>query len=236
MGNPSRLRITLANARAADFGRALAEPPEATARRLVQVYDGGAMPSLPDRVYLTHPVTIAAGPTEGSSASIVADSSRSIPVVVIGRAPEVGDVLVAHNQGGVWLAEIGLPSPYVPCGGCQLPKTNLTVSWTNTILGPFSKPLIYDAPSKSWASECHNQMIARLSCVDGLMNFRVSLFTTGGCPTGTSATCQSPGAAPLSLTPDPASTCEPLFLRYIPGSGGCPTLASRGYTSFTVTL
>lgn len=62
------LRDRQAAARAA-IDRAAAVPGVAAARRLVQVYDGGAMPTAADRVYLTHPVELDGAETEGGAAS-----------------------------------------------------------------------------------------------------------------------------------------------------------------------
>jgi hypothetical protein len=74
---------------------------------LVQVYDGGNMPTGPDKVYLTHPAKVVMAIEEGAELTISADESRSIPVVFVRGTPQVGDVVTAHNQGGVWLAEVG---------------------------------------------------------------------------------------------------------------------------------
>ena len=105
------LRDRQAAARAA-IDRAAAVPGVAAARRLVQVYDGGAMPTAADRVYLTHPVELDGAETEGGAASPYVDTLTTIPVVVLWHAPAVGDQLVATAVGGRWVAEkTGVPAP-----------------------------------------------------------------------------------------------------------------------------
>lgn len=107
----ARDQARIVRARAAAFRAALdragaaAEP--AAARRLVQVYDGGAMPTAADRVYYTHPVELDGAETEGAAGSPAVDASTTIPVVVLRHAPSVGDQLVATAVGGRWVAERG---------------------------------------------------------------------------------------------------------------------------------
>ena len=98
---------------------------------LGQVYDGGAIPtSGSDRVYLTHPVELDGSESEGSAGTAAADTTRSVPVVVLGSAiPAVGDVLIAYSVGGRWVAERGSGAASISCFPCGIPGKNLTLTW-----------------------------------------------------------------------------------------------------------
>ncbi|WP_165251184.1 hypothetical protein [Paludisphaera soli] len=202
-------------------------------RFLGRVVNGGAMSTLPDRYYLMEPIVPGGDESEGGTASFAA-AGAAIPVVFLKTRPLAGERHVAHFAGGRWVADRPDPTGPISCGTCEIPRQNLIVSWTNALLGNGSTPLVFDGVNQ-WVSACANQLIIRLVCTDGVASFRVSYFTAGNCPSGSAATCQSPGQSPLGLTPDPASTCDPLYLRYTLNSGSCPTLASQGYTAFTVT-
>ncbi len=91
------------------------------ARQLVQVYDGGSMPSSPGLFYFTHPVLASGAETEGGTATLTADTASMIPVVVLGGIPAVGDYLVAYAAGGRWVSEIK---------GCKI-TINVKCSGTN---------------------------------------------------------------------------------------------------------
>lgn len=88
-----------------EIDRAHGRVPVASARRLVSIYDGGAMPSQPSRVFLSHPVELDGSESEGSSASADVNSSATIPVLVLQGVPQAGDLLVATAVGGRWVAE-----------------------------------------------------------------------------------------------------------------------------------
>jgi hypothetical protein len=57
------------------------------ARRLVQIFDGGAMPTLPGHFYLSHPVEVGGAEVEGGSASPVVDNSRRFPWSSLAKYP-----------------------------------------------------------------------------------------------------------------------------------------------------
>jgi len=101
----------------------LGAPASRGAPRFVgRIHDAGAIPDRTDRVYLAHPVRLDGAELEGGPASLVVDSSRSIPVVVIGsRSPEVGDLLVAVSVGGRWVAD-RLGSPPVDWVPPEIPE------------------------------------------------------------------------------------------------------------------
>jgi hypothetical protein len=122
-----------------------------------------------------------------------------------------------------------------PCGSCTIPASDLTVSWTNPIIGNGSAPLIYSTtPSTQWASACTNQILYELICVAGSPVFQVTYYISGSCPTGGAQTCRTDGANPFKLT-SMSLTCGSSFLWTIGlSSSTCPGLLASGYTGFTV--
>jgi hypothetical protein len=211
-----------------------ATPTRGTPRFLGRVRDAGAIPTTSDRVFLVNPARLGGAESEGAAAAVAVDASRSIPVVVLGSiVPRAGDLIQAFAVGGRWVAEIQRSSPIPVCGGCIAPQRNLTVSWTNSLLGSGSTPMIYNGADE-WTSDCTNYLVFRLICRDGAASFRVAYYTGGDCPNGQAAICTSPGQSPLGLTPS-LSSCTPFLLQYALSGGSCPTLASQGYTRFTIT-
>jgi hypothetical protein len=206
------------------------------ARRLVQVYNGGSMPTQAGYVYLTHPAELDGAETEGGSATVNADTSTAIPVVVLRGTPQAGDVLTAHAVGGRWVAErmgASTSSGY-PCGQCQIPRRNLTASWTNLILGNGATALVYSgSPTTQWTSACTNQLLYELVCTQNQVEFRVYYFVSGSCPGGQSQYCSTIRSNPFRLA-QTNLTCSPFLLTCNVTSASCPNLASNGYTSFTV--
>jgi hypothetical protein len=207
-----------------------------TARRLVQIYDGGSMPTQASCVYLTNPVELDGNESEGGSATANVDTSTTIPVVVLWGAPQVGDLLTAYAVGGRWVAERSGASIQLgyPCGECRIPQQNLTVSWTNLILGNGSTPLVYSGtPTTQWLSACSNQLLYELVCTQNQVELRVYFFVSGSCPSGQSQYCSTIRSNPFGLTQTNLS-CSPLLLTCTVTSASCPNLASNGYTSFTI--
>jgi hypothetical protein len=121
--------------------RAQPNAPLGAARRLVQVYDGGAIPTAPDHIFLTHPAEIDGVETEGGTATFAVDTTTTIPVDVLWHPAVAGDYLVAYAVGGRWVSEImGAPPPGNPCcGTCT--NTPRVLSLTETNLTFFSGPV-----------------------------------------------------------------------------------------------
>lgn len=217
---------------AAAIDRLAAAPPAPTDRMLVQVYDGGAKPAASGRVYLGRPAVVSCDPSEGAVYTVTVDASRSIPVVVFGRPPSVGEVLEAHRIGGVWVAERRALAAAVRCGACSVPRADLTFTFTNTLLGTRSAPMVFNGANQ-WATGCVNNIIFRLTCDPRAgMYFTATFFSGGSCPTGTPVSCTGPGASPLGLTLL-VQSCDPLLLQY--SATPCSALSAQGYTIFTVT-
>lgn len=125
----------------------------------------------------------------------------------------------------------------VPCGSCDIPAQDLTLSWTNPITGPGSTTLTYQTtPSTAWVAECVDQLIFTLNCQGGTPAFRVDYFLSGTCPTGLSSFCSTGGGAGHKLDGGTV-TCGASFLWTITvNSTDCPNLATFGYTSFTISI
>ncbi len=220
--------------RATDRARAAPRAPRGSPRLLGQVVNMGAMPTTTERVFLVNPVRLDGSESEGSTASVTIDKTRTIPVVVVGHTPpSAGDLLLAHASGGRWVADRGAPVSSLSCSPCPIPRKNLTVSWTNYVIGSGSAPLVYSPPGQ-WNSGCVNQLLYSLGCPGSLIQFSVTYFLSGSCPGGQQQSCSSPNFAPFQLVLA-TFTCSPLYLRYTLTTASCPELASDGYTAFTIT-
>jgi hypothetical protein len=221
--------------RAAD--RAMAPPIGSTARRVVQIFSGGSMPTAPDYFYLSHPVELGGTEIEGGSGSPVVDTSQTIPLVVLGEAPSAGDILTAYAVGGRWVAERGAAGlGSLACSPCSIPHQNLTVSWVNTLLGNGQAVLVYTAFPTSWTSGCANGLQFKLLCTGGQVEFRAIYWTSGACPgPGQTQYCSNLRATPFGLALS-SSNCTPLSLTFTISSVTCPAISASGYTSFTITL
>lgn len=102
---PSRVLRDRQSAFFTEIDRADRRVPAASARRLVSIYNGGAMPSQPNRIFLSHPVELDGTESEDSSFSADVNTSATIPVLVLQSVPQAGDLLVATAVGGRWVAE-----------------------------------------------------------------------------------------------------------------------------------
>lgn len=92
--------------------RRIAVPPIGTPRMVVEIFNGGNIPVVPNKVFLGYPVEVDADDAEGASPSFNQDTGAPIPVIVLNQAAVAGDILVAHAVGGRWVAE--------KIGCCQL--------------------------------------------------------------------------------------------------------------------
>jgi hypothetical protein len=231
LGDPARAQ-PLASAESA--ATAALQAPRGTPRLLGQVVDLGAMPDQSERIYLVNPVRLQGVESEGTTASIVVDGTRTVPVLVIGsRALTAGDLIVALAVGGRWVAESGAGSGSLPCSPCNIPRKNLTVSWVNPVIGNGSAPLLYTPPGQ-WNSACAHGLLYSLSCPGSILQFDVTYFVSGSCPSGQRQTCSSGGVPPFALQPG-SHASSPFYASFTITGTGCPVLVSSGYTSFTIT-
>jgi hypothetical protein len=216
--------------------RSVAAPTPTTARRLVQIHDGGAIPSAADHFFLAYAIELDGAEVEGGTGTAVVDASQPIIVDVLGHAPSAGDILTAYAVGGRWVAErAGLNSGgSLACSPCNIPTQNLTLSWVNLISGNGSTALTYATTTASWTSGCSNGLLYTLVCTGGLVEFRVIYFTTGSCPTGSQQYCSNLRVTPFGLTLS-SFTCSPFSMTFLPNALGCPAITNTGYTKFTIT-
>lgn len=196
--------------------------PDQTQRMLVQVYDGGSIPTTVPKVYLTHPVLIGADDTEGATPSLSADTSTTIPVVMLGpRVPVADDYLVAHAIGGRWLAgdnKGGLPA--TTCTPCNFPARNLTITYTDDRFGTtlFTLP---PAGGSNRFTPCTflpntitggNYVKFNLACAFGTLNFNQSSYTA------IDSTCTGSVLFTTPWTPQLIDyTCSPFHMHFATG-------------------
>jgi hypothetical protein len=209
-----------------------------TARLLVQIYDGGSIPTTPDHYYLAHPVGLDGAEVEGGVASPTADSSQTVVVDVLGHAPSVGDILMAYAVGGRWVAEKGVGQKSncckFACGPCKIYKQDLTFAWTGGNLIAGSTMLKWQAGGSllgSWQSDCIDNFfhppfpgapkpnfIFAIDCLGGGVTVKIYEVTPPplGGPTGLPAPCNNALAlTPLPSVPDSpggvkiTETCDP---------------------------
>ncbi len=115
LGDSRILRDRLQAART-DLDLTLAGGASLVARRqLLQVVDGGAMPSQPDHYFLGNPVDLGGSETEGGAAASATITSATVPFVALWHAPSVGDLVVATAVGKRWVAERTGASPATVC-------------------------------------------------------------------------------------------------------------------------
>ena len=94
------------------------------------------MPGSPELFYFTHPVLLSGAETEGGSATLTADTATTVPVVVLGGIPSVGDYLTAYAVGGRWVSELkGCKITInVKCSGANVSGDTVTLKKGGTTL------------------------------------------------------------------------------------------------------
>lgn len=201
----------------------------ATPRFVGRVVNGGSIPTSTDRVFLVNPALLSGAESEGAAASAVVDSSRTIPVVVIGSTvPKAGDLLVAFAVAGRWVARMGGSTPSIACGTCSIPRKDLTLTLSDGATGSLSAIMAFNGVD-TWATGCVAQVEYRLKCAAGGMTFSAIYHIGGSCPGGTAVACTAPGTG-LTLT---SQSCSPFMLVYAPAN--CPSLVAQGIATLTIT-
>lgn len=129
---PERHVRALQQTHAAALGRAGETAPASTPSFIGQVVAGTTLPTVPDVWYLVNPVEIDGPEGEGAAPAFTADSTRKVPVLVIGdRAPKLGDMLNVFGVSGKWVAEVGCGAVKDNCPG----GGTLCVALTSTCAG-----------------------------------------------------------------------------------------------------
>lgn len=113
--------------------------PTTTARMLCRTVSGGSYPTSTGRYYLANPVSLTGSESEGGSATLTADTSLTIPVLVVRGVPPVGTNLLARSIGGRWVSEYKSAVSGCTTGtlvftvtGCGVNQSGATV----TVTGP----------------------------------------------------------------------------------------------------
>lgn len=97
--------------------RADRDRPQGVPRYAGRVFSGGAIPTSIPKVFVTHPLAFTATESEGSTPTLTPDTSRSVPVLVLGPGvPVAGDDLIARQVQGRWVAGMSASAPPVQCG------------------------------------------------------------------------------------------------------------------------
>jgi hypothetical protein len=238
-GDERILRDRLAALDAA-LDRAAQHPEVGAQRMLVKIYNGGSMATLPDHIFLGHPVLLTGGESEGGTATQTVDSNTVVPVVALQHVPAAGDVVVATMAGGRWVIDKGTAPPtgtcfLTACSPCALPQVNFQIAWTNVIDGNGSATMTYDPATSTWLAQCVDSGLSfRIGCTSGTIELRAIFYTSGGCPGGSSNYCSNLRGSPLALTLS-AHTCSPFSLTFDVTESGCNALYSRGNTQFVIT-
>lgn len=203
-------------------------------RFLGRITSSGTPPAQTDRVFLVHPVQLDGVETERGIAEARVDTSRTIPVVIVGgTVPRIGDLVVASSIGGRWVASLpSAPRETINCDGCQTPRRDLTLTITSQIAGPRSFRMTYNGLDE-WASGCVEQMLFRLHCRNDVATFSVTHHVGGSCNVGTPSSCSSPGQFPFALTMLSRS-CSPFLIQF--NAVVCQPLAVQGYLTFTLSV
>jgi hypothetical protein len=165
--------------------------PYTTGRQLVQIYDGGAIPTAPNKFFLCRPVTLTGSSAEGQTSTTAVDATTTMPVLVLGNAPVAGDLLIAYAVGGRWVAERGSSGggTGAPCTlNCPLPDVgSLNWTWATWPLGG----TIYTGMGVStwagnwrliapWTAGASQEFLFTLGCNGNQLGVTVSLFPQGG--------------------------------------------------------
>ncbi len=219
-------------AHSAAIDRADFAQPNGSARMVVQVYDGGSIPTVSERVFFTHPVLATGSETEGTAATLTVDSDTTVPVVVLGKPPSVGDYLTAYLCGGRWVTElltVSGPQCYVAtCAVCGIPKGNLTLALTDGTILTCIDTTPYTPATLTWNGISKWEFFGTPGCFGGLGAPHYRFTCNAGSPllvdfslTGTHQNFNIVGA----------HTCSPFSLELKNDAGGSITITGPN-TSF----
>ncbi len=141
----------------------------------------------------------------------------------------------ATPTGGLMLGSLGCCCGATPfqCGNCSIPKKDLTLDWSNEIIGDGSTKLLFNGTNQ-WASSCTHQVLYLLFCNALNLEFRVIYFISGACPNGQSNFCSTFGNPPLRLNRTSLTCGDNFDLEATVTNQGCPNLFGNGYTSFSI--
>jgi len=128
------------------------------------------------------------------------------------------------------------------CGTCSIPAEDLTLTYTNIILGNDTTTLVYSMVGGQpyWISACRPVAgsmtawyTAALTCVAGNLIFSFTLATNNICTTGL-ATCASNLSPNFKLTLV-SITCGASFSAEYTTVPSCPGIEAPGFITMTIT-
>ena len=215
-----------------------------------------AAPTMAPSYVATNPVSIAGPDVAGSSATLAVDSTRVVPVLVLGAIPAAGQDLVAKTVQGRWVSRIpaasGSGSITVSChfgtpfGGtganCTIAASTLTLTWhyylsgTTTIGGSVTTTL-FAAGTDHWTSPYtpgpSGSIFEASPC--GYVSFTLQC-AFGRWALGLSVKADAagedagsncgPGNYPEQIYFGSGSTCSPLAIAFLGHESGSPTNAA----------
>lgn len=191
--------------------------PSPTPRRLVKVTTAGSVPTCTPCYYVGNDVELDGDETEGASATATADTSATIPFILLRGSVSVGDILPIHGVGGRWVAEKGGCTTTIcaQCFGLAEPGSTVTIKSGATVIssgttgagGCVALPIptagsysvVLTVPDIGTTTTTHTLSCGGTTTID--------ICHTGGCPT-----CDFP-ASGLTLTtyfgtPDTGTVCS----------------------------
>lgn len=175
------------------------------ARYLGKIIDGGHMPTTVPGFYLTDPMTVRQDTPESEGATVNVDASGGkVPVLILGKRPEVGDLVPARLlEQGFWGARMGGYGTD-ECGHCRPPNAALKCTFTY-----WSRPwmgVAYYAPRTVDLTLNYNalpQFTARQIPTQGLILPPGSPLTAADLPSGAPTHWDMVPIVPGDINPDP---------------------------------
>lgn len=168
-------------------------PTSGTARQVVQIINGGSMPSSVPAYFLANPVSVSGDETEGLAPTFTADTSTSMVVCVLNKVPAVSDYLNVYLVGDRWVSDGGGGGGGDTCGcgcmPCVLPNMPLHISGTSQGVG-FAVTLGNIAGACTWnvagcltiagfGTASQKQFTFDIQCVGGVTTYRYASYTCG---------------------------------------------------------
>lgn len=206
--------------------------PVTTPRMLVRTVSGGSYPTADGRYYLCNPLKIDGSESENGTVSFSADTSITIPVLMIRGVPPIDTNLVARSVGGRWVSE------YKASGGgtisfcsCSAVPTTLTLTRGVTSAGVttfYSSTIVYSATNTppgcaspslgpGWLGAYNPTSLDTvnpdrhvfLDCSAGFFRLRF-VYGSGSTPV---SPCSTIGNTTYSISPGfNRNTCSPFYL------------------------
>lgn len=184
------LRDRLATARDGLDRASSGAPPASAARMLVQVFDGGSIPTTGNSCFLGHPAVLNCDEVEGAPCPPVVDTTTTVPFIGLGSNPFVaGDLAILTAAGGRWVSEKGGKPPLGCIWWCCVPSISID-------------PPASGEPATATLTVAPDGSVASIGLYYPGSNYqknpRVSIG--GGCPAGSGATATAKVGEVLSIS------------------------------------